>query len=267
LIKFETALVEGPGDLPKDLAPIRPDHPGERKLLENVPELFIELDDSDSNQREAVISVVRTLIQGMLWDQELFDDRSLKNSGLTEKQMERYTYLVAGCVGPFWSKVCAQGDPRLSHFESGATEKTAVEFGKALQFVNILRDIPADQLEGRFYLPDLNSSGFPERFRWTSQRALEAFDQAIRYPVLFPRGYFRHRLAVIMPLLLGLRTLELLFRSGGPRQGNRVKVSRKEVFLWLGVAPALVWNNRLVHSLLEILIKRASLALELMEYD
>ncbi|GIT75458.1 MAG: hypothetical protein Ct9H300mP30_5200 [Methanobacteriota archaeon] len=70
-----------------------------------------------------------------------------------DAELDDYAYRVAGSVGEFWTRMTldhiynadAQTEERL--FERG------VRFGKALQLINILRDIPVDMRMGRCYIP------------------------------------------------------------------------------------------------------------------
>ena len=259
---MQTSLGAEVDDLPTRLSLFRPEKEGERRLLAVYPRVARLLQEADEPLRRPIQNVVNTLIEGMLWDQELFhQDDSL--NGLSAEELEKYTFLVAGCVGPFWSQVCALSDSRLQHLTE--QDEMAVEFGKALQWVNILRDIPQDQKDHRFYLPPLIKPEFSEAFLRGSHRALDAFDSACRYPLLFPRFYVRHRLAVFLPLALGLRTLERLFRSGGPRHGERVKVSRREVFGWLAVGLLAGGSNTVMKGILAELRKRARRSLKNLE--
>ena len=172
LLRYQTLLADSAQSVNLNLTAYQPEHEGEQALLSRVPDLFVELRQSEEHEQRAIVSVVKTLVDGMLWDQELFQENP-DRSGLSMEQLETYTYLVAGCVGPFWSEVCAWGDRRLSPLLSDPMVEVAKEFGKGLQWVNILRDIPADQDEGRFYLPELSHPHFSERFLACSQRALE----------------------------------------------------------------------------------------------
>lgn len=245
---------------PSDLGQYLPTHEGELALLESFSALLFELSRSEPENQRAISGVVKTLVDGMLWDQELFDLGEAPR-GLSDEELERYTYLVAGCVGPFWSFVCAGRDPRLRHLNQKREKEVALEFGRALQYVNILRDIPKDQENGRLYLPGLNDSDFSVRFLKVSKRALTALKTACQYPCFFPPIYLRHRWSVLLPLVLGLRTLEKLFLAGGPRQGERIKVSRLEVLLWLGFGPLLLLNDQVLQAVLSRLCSRAETSL------
>jgi farnesyl-diphosphate farnesyltransferase len=245
------------------LASSLPEDSGERRLLEYSPGLVEMLARRPEAEREAIREVVSTLIDGMIWDQQLFGDssraRRRAQQGLGDEELERYTYLVAGCVGPFWSTVCAMTDPRLHHLLD--YHDLAVEFGRALQWVNILRDVPEDHRLGRFYLPELQNPIFKQRFRSRARRALSALRTATRYPLLFPRFYLRHRMAVFWPLVLGLRTMELLLAESGPRPGQRSKVARWEVLGWVALSPLLVLSDRGLSYVLNRLGRRAEKAL------
>lgn len=261
---LQEALLEPQSRLTSYLEHFSPELPGEQRLLRAAPQLFDELYRRSPSERNSIGEVVHTLIEGMLWDQQLFA-HSVSEEGLTDEELERYTYLVAGCVGPFWTSVCASRDPKLRDLYEAPHLETAVEFGKALQWVNILRDIPKDQVENRYYLPHLSRGSFLPRFLWASKRALRAFAQAKSYPTFYPPSYVRERVAAVLPLVLGLRTLELLFASGGPRPERRVKVSKKEVFFWLVAGVILSLSNRTLGAGLNWLYLRAEKALNRLE--
>lgn len=260
---LQKCLSAGEEDITSVLMAFSPEHMGERELLNNLPTLLCEL--TEDPDRTSIIEVVNTLIEGMLWDQKLFSGGS-RSQGLSSEELERYTFLVAGCVGPFWSSVCAGDESSLSHLKTKQNLNTALEFGKALQWVNILRDIPEDQKTERFYLPAMSSREFTQSFKRHSHRALLAFRKAITYPNLYPVSCFRHRLSVFLPLVLGLRTLTKLFFHGKPRHGRRIKVKRQEVFFWLLVGPFILLTKPTSTLLLHTLWKRATDALEKSEF-
>src|SRR6185503_14405589 len=67
--------------------------------------------------------------------------------------LEDYIYLVAGCVGEWWTRICFQIYKKYSREPEEDLTVMASAFGKGLQLVNILRDMPADLRAGRCYLP------------------------------------------------------------------------------------------------------------------
>lgn len=246
---------------------IKPETDSEGLLLNAAPALLKLLDQEEAKFATAIRAVVATLCQGMLWDHELFPEQSKPSKppsiGLTAQELERYTYLVAGCVGPFWSRVCALSDAKLSHLTQ--YDELAIEFGKGLQWVNILRDVAKDQQSHRYYLPPISSSYFASNFYAHCRRGLAAINKASAYPLLFPWCYIRHRLAVVLPLIIGLRTLEKLFLQGGPAPGHRTKVARQEVLIWLALGPMIVANNKVLQFILKSLNARAQSALDTLE--
>ena len=161
------------------------------------------------------------------------------------EEMDDYAYRVAGSVGEFWTEIC------LEHaFEASAELKeelmsSGVRFGKALQLINILRDIPEDLEIGRCYIPtddlekiglspnDLLHSDSIDVFRPLLDqyiaRTEEHLDEAVRYIGLLPHNQYRLRGACMIPVIIGQRTLALLKTQNVLDRSNRVKVSRKEI--------------------------------------
>src|SRR5439155_875358 len=132
--------------------------------------------------------------------------------------LDRYTYLVAGGVGPFWTALCVAHRPRLRRWDPREKSRAGVSFGKALQMTNVLRDVPSDLRHGRCYLPsadlwalglvpkDLLEPGAGARVRPLYRRlltsALAHYDVAWRYTLAIPRLEWRMRLACAWPLLI-----------------------------------------------------------------
>lgn len=179
----------------------------------------------DSREIEAVW---RKILAGQIFDLERFGAKGAPP--LTPEELDRYTYLVAGCVGEFWTDLCFR---HIGNFSSAAPEKMRLlgkRFGQGLQLVNILGDRRADAAIGRVYVP-------PERFGAEMEAARQrlaaggAYVSAIR-----PR---RLRAACFLPLQLGRDTLDLIEKNPG---SERVKVSRCRV--WTVCLRALLQTDR-----------------------
>ena len=183
------------------------------------------------SDRANVRDVVVTLTRGMEMDLTTFpaEDSGSVAALQSPEELDSYTYLVAGCVGRFWTSVAMAHQPRLSHWNEERMSKLGVRFGKALQLTNVLRDVPRDLRNGRCYLPEpelaeaglspgeLLEPGNSTRARpvlgpWI-RAALEHFDAAEVYLLATPRRCLRLRMAVLWPILLGLATLEKLARN------------------------------------------------------
>jgi len=163
----------------------------------------------------------------------------------TAAELDDYTYRVAGCVGEFWTKICrAHLFPNL-WLDEKQFLADGIRFGKGLQLVNILRDLPADLKNGRCYLPTqkLDAAGLlPETllspanemkflplFRQHLDQAEAHLAAGWHYTNTLPFGQFRVRLACAWPILIGLRTIEKLRAANVIELSQRVKVSRGEV--------------------------------------
>ena len=120
-----------------------------------------------------------------------------------------------------------------------------IRFGKALQMINILRDIPEDLRFGRCYIPkqDLDKYGLkpedllnPEnidKFRPLYDQYLdltnEHLDEAIEYIKMLPETQFRLKASCMLPVLIGQRTVTLLREGNILDSADRIKVTRDEI--------------------------------------
>jgi farnesyl-diphosphate farnesyltransferase len=162
-----------------------------------------------------------------------------------DEELDDYTYRVAGCVGEFWTKMCrAHLFPRAA-LDEAFLLTNGVRFGKGLQLVNILRDLPVDLRKGRCYVPqesllsiglvpaDLLIPRTEPTFRPLYQDLLARAEAHLaagwEYTLALPRGGARVRLACAWPLLIGIQTLRRLRNQNVLDAGTRIKISRGEV--------------------------------------
>jgi farnesyl-diphosphate farnesyltransferase len=120
-----------------------------------------------------------------------------------------------------------------------------VRFGKGLQLVNILRDLPRDLRQGRCYLPlerltaerltptDLLGPNNESRFRPLYETYLKQTESHLAagwaYTNALPRASVRIRLACAWPILIGIRTIKKLRKENMLDPLHRIKISRSEV--------------------------------------
>ena len=203
----------------------------ERDLVDALPMSFALLDSLPPHDAARIRSVVSTLTQGMEMDLTTFADATADAPRALPSfdALDRYTYLVAGCVGEFWTETTVAHTPALSGWDIPRMSALGVGFGKALQITNVLRDVPADLRAGRCYLPagwladegldpaDLLDPANSRRARPVLARALrialDHFRDAEAYCLAIPRRCVRLRLAVLWPALMGLATLALIARN------------------------------------------------------
>src|SRR5690606_32740032 len=129
-------------------ARIRSDHEGENVLIAELGRCLDWLDSLEAFDREQIRAVLAKIIHGQDLDLERFADTSRVVALRTDDELEEYTYLVAGCVGEFWTEVCVHHLSGYSDLPMERLRELGAEYGKALQLVNILRDLPADFASG-----------------------------------------------------------------------------------------------------------------------
>jgi farnesyl-diphosphate farnesyltransferase len=236
----------------------------ERRLLASVDAALARVAALDPDDRARVRRVLDTLTSGMVFDLERFpgEDATELAALDTMEDLDRYVYLVAGCVGEFWTELHAAHRPRLAGWRP---IERGVRFGKALQLTNVLRDVPGDLRQGRCYLPagelqrlglapaDLLDPAGAARARPLLQRllavALEHYDAALDYTLTLPRAEWRTRLACLWPIMIGLATLQALAAHPNPlAAAPPVKISRAAVRGIVARSMVLVWSNRALRA-------------------
>lgn len=227
-------------------------HEGEKVLLENMDGVFKWLDSligdvspenakhyesSEEMQRSigarqhsAILVVMGNILRGQRLDIERFELRDDFRFSL-DAELEEYCYLVAGCVGEFWTDIGEISLGNFSRIEGGRLRRWGANYGKGLQLINILRDLPADLENGRCYLPvvdpDDRKALLVEAARWRS-RARSYLEEGHDYACTL--RHRRTRSATALPGLIGERTLDLLDAADWEQWSSGVKISRAEVY-------------------------------------
>jgi len=250
----------------------------ERRLLERVGDVVTRVRALPSADRHAVGAVLDTLTSGMIFDLTRFpgEDPGTLAALDTLEELDHYTYLVAGCVGPFWTAVHVAHRPRLRRWDVANRRAQAIAFGKALQMTNVLRDVAGDLAHGRCYVPareltaigihpvDLLQVAPRQRARPLYDRllarALAHYDQGWDYTLAIPASEWRMRLACAWPLMIGLATLAALAAHPDPMGApSPIKISRAQVRRLLTRSTLVAWSNRGLAGLAERLRRRITL--------
>ena len=221
--------------------------PAERTLLENIEAALGELNQLSSADQKLIRKVLDTITSGQELDLQRFASGSEReiHALRTAEELDDYTFRVAGCVGGFWTHIC-----RAHVFSQAKLDDTqllvdGIRFGKGLQLVNILRDLPADLRKGRCYLPldELTALGLspadlcnpanepklrPLYTAWLNH-AEEHLAAGWHYTNSLPWSCVRIRLACAWPILIGLATIARLRTADILDASQRVKISRNEV--------------------------------------
>lgn len=249
--------------------------PDEKRLLESLVSALALLDGLDAGDRAAVRDIVTTLTTGMEFDLRTFPaEDSGRIAALHDaSDLDRYTYLVAGCVGEFWTKMTCAHLPATFDEPEATLIARGIRFGKGLQLTNILRDCAKDLRIGRCYLPtsllerhgltpaallgpDASARARPVLVELIAT-ALAHYRAALDYTCAIPRLSIRLRLACLWPILIGLETLQLLASNDAWLDPARIsKVSRNDVYRLVAGSTAVVcfdsilrrWIERLMHD-------------------
>ena len=220
----------------------------EAELLRNVEDVLNGLEVYDAADRSIILECLDVIVGGQLLDLQRFgpaNEGGQISSLKSNEELDDYTYRVAGCVGVFWSKMSLEHVISLPSEKQDEFFEKGIRFGKALQMINILRDIPEDLRFGRCYIPgeelarfgmkpeDLLDHSNIERFRPLYDEYLEItnnhLDAAIEYIRMLPDGQFRLKASCMLPVLVGQRTVTLLRTGNILNSDDKIKVTRNEM--------------------------------------
>lgn len=236
-------------DTPLDLGELARQQglPAEQMLLEKVEASLETLGGLAHEDLKLVREVLTTIISGQELDLRRFAGASSEKiiALQTDTELDDYIYRVAGCVGEFWTRICRRHLFPTAQLDDMRLLADGVRFGKGLQLVNILRDLPADLRQGRCYLPEreLSEAGLvpADLLQPTNERKLRpVYDSYLAlaeshltagwvYTNTLPWRCARARLACAWPILIGLRTIVRLRTLNVLDPQQRIKISRAEV--------------------------------------
>ncbi|MEA3188714.1 MAG: farnesyl-diphosphate farnesyltransferase [Chthoniobacter sp.] len=220
---------------------IIPADPSERRLIKRAGDCLAWLQATPEADRDEIRAVLRPIIRGQELDVVRFGDSGNIVALTNSEELEEYTYLVAGCVGEFWTRIAFRHVRNYARLDLETMCKLGCNFGKGLQLVNILRDLPADLRAGRCFLPGdelaravvgpdevLSSTekAKPVVEFWLARAETYLADAQVYIEAL------RHRLlrfACLVPWAIGVRTLALLHANPPLETARRIKVTRGEV--------------------------------------
>lgn len=236
--------------------------PAEGELLLRLPGCLAHFQALPAADRLRIRDLLLALTHGMQEDLRAFPGESQADLAAlgSREDLDRYTYYAAGCVGEFWTDMAMAHCPALQGWDATGMRARGKRFGQGLQLTNVLRDLAQDLRIGRCYLPrqdlaalglspaDLLSPAAVGRLQPLLQDllrlALTHYGEGWAYLLAIPPTEVRMRLACAWPLLIGLRTLDLVQQARDlldPRV--TLKISRPAVYGIIGRSTALAWSD------------------------
>ena len=227
-------------DLIASFVPLQEDR-SERQLLGSLPDCLEWLEQMEKADRNDIRVVLEKITQGQMLDLQRFDVPGEIRALHTSADLDEYTYLVAGCVGEFWTRLCFR---HVSNFASLSEDEMLAlgkNYGMGLQLINVLRDAGSDLRAGRCYFPEyelgaahLTASQIlsePDRFQPIYQTWVEKAKSGLECGMQYSRAIQNRRVraATVLPALIGARTLALLREAGVTTLQRKIKVPRGEV--------------------------------------
>jgi len=207
--------------------------PAERQLLSELPVLWRRMHVRPDRRIQVVLAKI---LEGQIFDLERFGPEARP---LDDAELGRYTYLVAGSVGEFWTDLCAARSHNFARDTIENMRQRGRHYGQALQLVNILRDRRMDAALGRIYITEAEAG------RWTQQARIWLGEGA-DYCAALHSGRLRY--ATLLPALLGWRTLSLV-AAQPPGILTPAKVSRGELRHLMWRALPVWWSAKSVTAL------------------
>jgi farnesyl-diphosphate farnesyltransferase len=209
LAGFADALDRGTAEVP----PEREYPPTYRRLMRHVPDVLACYRALDADARPIIAARVREMCDGM----SKWADRKI----VTIPDQNEYCYYVAGLVGKLLTDLFVASG-HVPARSKASLDAHAVEFGLALQKVNIIRDVRADLEDDRCYWPsevmarqglDAGTILRPENV----SRAIKVMDDliadqwaylgaALKYITYLPATELRVRMFCAIPLFMAVAT-------------------------------------------------------------
>jgi farnesyl-diphosphate farnesyltransferase len=196
------------------------------------------MEQADRNDIRAVLDKIT---RGQMLDLERFDNSNEIRALGTAADLDEYTYLVAGCVGEFWTRLCFRHVSNFTNLSEDQMLALGKRYGMALQLINVLRDAGADLRAGRCYFPEYelnaahltalqilsDANRFQPIYRTWLEKAKAGLECGIQYSHAIENR--RVRGATVLPALIGARTLALLKKAGTAALNRTIKVPHGEV--------------------------------------
>lgn len=227
LVRGDSAVESLANTLGEQFCPQQSDD-AERRLMEKFADGIAWLRTMRPTPLAAIQCVLEHIIDGQMLDIRRFPSDGQLRSLASADELDQYTWLVAGCVGEFWTQLCASELPSSldSAVSTAQMQEWGARMGKGLQLINILRDIGEDTRDGRCYLP-CQPDEIPTEWRKWLQSCTDHLECGLRYVQHVTHGKLRY--ATALPLLLGIQTVAKMRDASWDKVQQGIKISRLDV--------------------------------------
>ncbi|MGH8557177.1 MAG: phytoene/squalene synthase family protein [Methylococcales bacterium] len=214
--------------------------PAEYELISVVPRVIRITHGFTEAQQSALATCVETMAGGM----PQFQSQGLKNGLKTLKDLDRYCYFVAGCVGEMLTRLFCDYSAEIARNEQRMLE-LSVSFGQGLQMTNIIKDLWDDYRRSVCWLPqdlfseagfDLaqlslghHSPAFCKGIESLIGIAHSHLKDALEYTLLIPNNEIGIRYFCLWALGMALLTLKKIKANLYFSTSQQVKISRNAV--------------------------------------
>jgi len=239
----------------------------EKIILKNSFNIFECIETFPENVRKTIRTWTVEMAEGM--KKYSFGADKIQVQLDSVEELEEYTYYVAGTVGKLLSELYTDPKFRIQKDKIEIMEKYSIAFGKALQYVNIIKDSREDLTEARCFIPkellDKYSCSFDE-FKDSANiekirkiylelilKAEEYLDNSVEYTCAIPVRQWRIRLFCIWPVVLAYKTLAGLKNNLNEfiKGDTTYKISRNEVKSIIRNGYIAAFSNRYFRNMLK----------------
>ncbi len=244
------------------LVTLLPSNTHDEKLAHNLPTVMDLYRTFKPSMQSYIARWVAEMSLGMRKYAQAGQNRKY-NFLKSMKELDEYTYYVAGTVGYLLTELFAFYSNKITPSLKNKMEQLAESFGKGLQLVNIIRDMASDLRRGQSYIPDEllqkyrltresifekeNADKAQELFNELIITAVRHLDKAFDYIQLIPKKETGIRLFCSLPVFWALRTLELIQRNTlALLNPEKVKIPRRIIRFEYFLALIHTNSNRLM---------------------
>ena len=235
-------------------------HRGELRLMGRIEDTIGWLGAIAPDYRAAIDDVLDAIVSGQSADLQRFGEVEASRVRFIDKreELELYANQVAGSVGRFWTEVGQLSFERYAQASFESMCERGERYGRALQYINIVRDVGEDVKNGRCYLPreELDRAGWRDGPWNTNQGALmnvalswlDEAEEGLRAGLEYAQkiGNRRMKLATVLPAMLGAATIRSLRKSQSAFLTRRIKIGRPETRkISIGVTQRVLFGQNL----------------------